>query len=141
MSELRLLGCAVLLNLGVTAVVGAVIARHMAGAAPGIASVRLTELVAGHAGSAAGGGGSAQAAAEETRAWARALEDALGRVADRHGAVLLPVRSVAAGAPDRTAEVRAEMARILAHREAAHREMAHLEAGDSSAGRAAEIRR
>ena len=111
MNELRLLACAVLLNLGVGAVLGVGIARHMVDAAPRIASVRLTELVAEH---------TARAAREEngdtgatTRAWAQALERALDEVATRHGAVLLPVQVVAAGAPDLTAEVRAEMARSL----------------------------
>ncbi len=114
MSELRLLGCAVLLNLGVAAAVGAGIARHMVEAAPRIATVGLTELVAEHAAIAANAGGSAEATAAATRAWAQALEDALATVADRHGAVLLPIRGVAAGAPDLTAEVRAEIARALA---------------------------
>ena len=115
MSELRLLGCAVLLNLGVAAAVGAGIARHMVEAVPRIATVGLTELVAEHAAVAANSGGSAEATAAATRAWAQALEDALATVADRHGAVLLPIRGVAAGAPDLTAELRAEIARALAH--------------------------
>ena len=128
MNELRLLACAVLLNLGVGAVLGVGIARHMVDAVPRIASVRLTELVAEHA---------AQAAREEggdagatTRAWAQALERALDEVASRHGAVLLPVQVVAAGAPDLTAEVRAEMARALpAPNPAAGVEMTHLPVG------------
>ena len=114
MSELRLLGCAVLLNLGVAAVLGAGIARHLVEAVPQIASVRLTELVAEHARVASNAGAGAEETAAATRAWAQALEQALGTVAERHGAVLLPIRGVAAGAPDLTAEVRAEMARVLA---------------------------
>ena len=114
MSELRLLGCAVLLNLGVGAVLGVGIARHAVEAVPRIATVGLTELVAQHAERAANGDGSAGETAAATRAWARALEGALGTVAERHGAVLLPVRGVAAGAPDLTAEVRAEIERTLA---------------------------
>ena len=114
MSELRLLGCAVLLNLGVAAVLGVGIARHAVEAVPRIATVGLTELVAEHAERAANGDGSAGETAAATRAWARALAEALGTVAERHGAVLLPVRGVAAGASDLTAEVRAEIERALA---------------------------
>ena len=115
MSELRLLGCAVLLNLGVGAVLGVGIARYMIEAVPRIATVGLTELVAEHAERAANTDGSAAETAALTRAWARALEAALSEVAERHGAVLLPVRGVAAGAPDLTGEVRAEIAHVLAH--------------------------
>ena len=114
MNELRLLGCAMLLNAGVAAVIGAGIARHMLKEVPAIASVRLTELVAEHAEAEARANTDADKAAADARAWAIALEDALGMVAERHGAVLLPVRGVAAGAPDLTAEVRAEMDRSLA---------------------------
>ncbi|MXW21107.1 MAG: hypothetical protein F4Z95_09920 [Gammaproteobacteria bacterium] len=114
-SELRLLGCAVLLNLGVAAVLGAGIARYMVETIPRIATVALTELVAEHAEIAANAGGSPEETAAATRAWARALENALRQVAERHGAVLLPIRGVAAGAPDLTAEVRAEIAHALAH--------------------------
>ena len=118
MSELRLLGCAVLLNLGVAAVLGVGIARYMMEVIPRIATVGLTELVAEHAGRTANAEGSAGETAATTRAWAQALEDALRHVAERHGAVLLPIRGVAAGAPDLTAEVREEIARVLAHRSA-----------------------
>ena len=113
MSELRLLGCAVLLNVGVAAVIGVGIARYMMETVPRIATVGLTELVAEHAERTANAEGSAGETAAMTRAWARALEDALRQVAERHGAVLLPIRGVAAGAPDLTAEVRAEIARAL----------------------------
>ena len=119
MSELRLLGCAVLLNLGVAAVLGVGIARHAVEAVPRIATVGLTELVAEHAERAANAGGRDGEAAAATRAWARALEDALGTVAERHNSVLLPARGVAAGAPDLTAEVRAEIERSLARAPAA----------------------
>ena len=112
MNELRLLACALLLNLGVGAVLSVGIARHMVDAVPRIASVRLTELVAEHAARAARE--KAGDAGATTRAWAQALERALDEVASRHGAVLLPVQVVAAGAPDLTAEVRVEMARSLA---------------------------
>ncbi|MCY3846370.1 MAG: TrbI F-type domain-containing protein [Acidobacteria bacterium] len=103
-----------LLNLGVAAVLGAGIARYMVETIPRIATVALTELVAEHAEIAANAGGIPEETAAATRAWARALENALRQVADRHGAVLLPIRGVAAGAPDLTAEVRAEIAHALA---------------------------
>ena len=113
MNELRLLACAVLLNAGVAAVVGAGIARHMLDGVPAIASVRLTELVAEHAAEVARGEAGPEEAVAATRAWAHGLDDALARVAEQHGVVLLPARSVAAGAPDLTGEVRAEIARAL----------------------------
>ena len=53
-------------------------------------------------------------ASEDVRAWGAALEAALEEVAARRGAVLLPARAVAAGAPDATAEVEAAMAWRLA---------------------------
>ena len=114
MNELRLLLPAVLLAAGVSALVAAGFARLAADTAPGIASVRLAELVAEHAAEAARGSGGAEETAAATRAWALALEDALGTTAARHGAVLLPARAVAAGAPDLTLEVRAELVRVLA---------------------------
>ena len=92
------------------AAVAAGVARIAGDGAPRIASVRLAELVAGHAAGAARKNASAEETATAARAWALALEDALARVAARHGAVLLPARAVAAGAPDLTAEVRAELA-------------------------------
>jgi len=113
-SELRLLVCTVLLNLGVAAVLGVGIARYMIEAVPRIATVGLTELVAEHAERTANAEGTAGETAAMTRDWAQALEDALRQVAERHGAVLLPIRGVAAGAPDLTAEVREEIARALA---------------------------
>ena len=114
MNELRLLASAALLAAGVSALVAAGLARHAADAAPGIASVRLAELVAEHGSQAARGNAGAEETAAATRAWARALEDALGRIAARHGVVLLTQRAVAAGAPDLTEDVRAELVRILA---------------------------
>ena len=112
MNDLRILASAVLLAAGVSALVAAGLAHHAADAAPDIASVRLAELVAEHAAEAARGDAGAEGTAAATRLWAHTLEDALGRVALRHGAVLLPARAVAAGAPDLTGEVRAELARM-----------------------------
>jgi len=112
-NDLRLLLSGMLLAAGVSALVAAGFARHAADGAPGIASVRLAELVAEHAAEAARGHADTEETAAAARAWAHALEDALGRVAARHGAVLLPARAVAAGAPDLTREVRAELVRVL----------------------------
>ncbi len=112
MNDLRVLAPALLLAAGVAASVAAGFARLAA--APDIASVRLAGLATEYAAGAARGHAGAAEAAAATRAWAHALEAALGRVADRHGAVLLPARAVAAGAPDLTAEVRAELDRVLA---------------------------
>ena len=114
MNDLRLLASAVLLAAGVSALVAAGFARHAADAAPGIASVRLAELVAEHAADGARGNAGTEETAAATRLWAHALEDAVRRVAARHGVVLLPARAVAAGAPDLTAEIRAELVRVLA---------------------------
>ena len=44
------------------------------------------------------------------RAWALALEDALGQVAKRHRVVLLPAHAIAAGASDLTGQVEAVLA-------------------------------
>ena len=113
MSGLRLLICAALISLGVAAVAGAGMARYALDSAPGIASVRLTEIVAEHMAGAARDGSGAEEAAASTRAWAGALENALATVAERHNAVLLPIEAVAFGAPDLTAELRAEIAERL----------------------------
>ena len=113
MSGLRLLICAGLISLGVAAVAGAGMARYALDSAPGIASVRLTEIVAEHMAGAARDGSGAEEAAAATRAWAGALEDGLAAVAERHNAVLLPIEAVAFGAPDLTAELRAEIAQRL----------------------------
>ena len=80
---------------------------------PRIASVRLGELTAKFALDVAAAEGSEETAAAEARRWALALQDALSTVADRHRAVLLPVRAVAAGAVDLTPEVEAALARLL----------------------------
>ncbi len=119
MNDLRILASAMLLAAGVAALVAAGLARIADDEAPRIASVRLAELVAEHAAEAARGDAGAEGTAAATRLWAHALEDALGKTAARHGAVLLPARAVAAGAPDLTVEVRAELARSLASRDAA----------------------
>ena len=100
---------AALLAAGVAAAVAAATVRLGADEPPRIASVRLAELTARFATRAAEDGESAQ----DIRAWGLALERALGLVADRRNAVLLPARAVAAGAPDATAEVEAAVARLL----------------------------
>lgn len=111
----RLLACAVLLNAGIAAVFGAGFAKIIAPeASPRIASVRLGELVDGHIEGAVRDTEYAETLAVETREWALALEAALHAVAIRHGVVLLPARSVAAGAEDLTGAVEAELARLLA---------------------------
>ena len=106
---------AVLLSGAVAAAVAAATLRYGVEPAPGIASVRLGEMTAAYTTRAAAEGGTA----EDVRAWGEALEAALGVVADRHGAVLLPARAVAAGAPDLTPEVEAALAALLAGRETA----------------------
>jgi len=112
-SELRTLASAALLAGGVAAAVAAGTVRYADRDSPRIASVRLAELAAEHAGAAVRDGGTPEETAAAVRAWAAALERALGEVAARHGAVLLPARAVAAGAPDLTAEVEAAMAGAL----------------------------
>ena len=116
MSEGRVLVAAVLLAAGVAAAVAAATARLAVEDAPRIASVRLAELAAAHAAETARGGGSAEDAAAAVRAWAIALEAALGDVAERHRMVLLPARAVAAGAPDLTHLVEAAMTEAAAGR-------------------------
>ena len=105
---------AVLLSVAVAAAVAAATLRYGAEPAPGIASVRLGEMTAAYTTRAAAEGGTA----EDVRAWGEALEAALDHVARRHGAVLLPARAVAAGAPDLTAEVEAALAALLARERA-----------------------
>lgn len=100
---------AALLAGGIAAAVAAAAVRFAPDEAPRIASVRLAELTAAYATRAAKDGEEAEA----VRAWGVALEAALDEVAARRGAVLLPARAVAAGAPDATAEVEAAMARRL----------------------------
>ncbi len=106
---------AVLLSGAVAAAVAAAMLRYGIEPAPGIASVRLGEMTAAYTTRAAAEGGTA----EDVRAWGEALEAALDRVSRRHGAVLLPARAVAAGAPDLTPEVEAALAALLAGRETA----------------------
>ncbi|MDE0150492.1 MAG: TrbI F-type domain-containing protein [Rhodospirillaceae bacterium] len=112
MSEIRLLASALLLSGGMAAAVAAATLRYGVEAPPRIAGVRLAELTAAYSTRAASQGRSA----EEVRAWGEALEAALNRVAKRHGAVLLPARAVAAGAPDLTRQVEATLAEFLARR-------------------------
>ena len=110
----------VLLSVAVAAAVAAATLRlgpdfvpgYGAEPAPGIASVRLGEMTAAYTTRAASEGKTG----EDVRAWGVALEAALGRVARRHGVVLLPARAVAAGAADLTVEVEAALAAILAAR-------------------------
>ena len=106
---------AMLLSGAVAAVVSVTVVRLAAERAPAIASVRLGELAAGYAVSAAEGGASGEAAAANARAWGIALEAALDRVAER-GLVLLPARAVAAGAPDVTGTVELVLREYLAAR-------------------------
>ena len=75
---------------------------------------RLGELTARFALDVSSEGGSEEVAAAAARRWGSALERALHAVAERHDAVLLPARAVAAGALDLTPEVEAALARALA---------------------------
>ena len=110
MSDLRLLASALLLSGSIAATVSTGILRYGIEPPPRIAGVRLAEITATYSTRAATEGRSA----EDVRAWGAALETALDRVAHRHGAVLLPARAVAAGAPDLTPEVEAALAALLA---------------------------
>ena len=103
---------AVLLSGAVAAAVAAATLRYGVQAPPRIAGVRLAEITAAYTTRAASEGKSA----EDVRAWGAALEIALDRVARRHGAVLLPARAVAAGAPDLTRQVEAALGAVLARR-------------------------
>ena len=103
---------AVLLSGAVAAAVAAATLRYGVEEPPRIAGVRLAEITAAYTTRAASEGKSA----EDVRTWGEALEAALDRVAARHGAVLLPARAVAAGAPDLTRQVEAELAGLLARR-------------------------
>ena len=105
---------AMLLSGAVAAAVSAATIRLAAPEAPPIASVRLGEIAAAWAVTAAGKDSTAEAAAANARGWAAALETALAMVAEREGVVLLPARAVAAGAPDMTAHVEAVLAAALA---------------------------
>ena len=103
---------AVLLSGAVAAAVAAATVRLAAPEGPRFAGVRLAEITAAYTTRAAAAGETV----ESVRAWGVALETALHRVASRHGAVLLPARAVAAGAPDLTPEVEAALSVILARR-------------------------
>ena len=105
---------AVLLAGAVAAAVAAAMLRFGPNDSPRIASVRLGEITAAYAVKAVGEKAPAATAARDARAWGLALEQALGRVALQHDAVLLPARAVAAGAPDLTPEVEAILAAVLA---------------------------
>ena len=105
---------AVLLSGAMAAAVAAATLRFVPNDSPRIASVRLGEITAAYAVKAVGEKAPAATAAQDARAWGLALEQALGRVALKHDAVLLPARAVAAGAPDLTAEVEAALAVLLA---------------------------
>ena len=112
MSEVRLLAAALLLSGGMAAAVAAATLRYGMEPPPRIAGVRLAEITAAYTTRAATEGRTS----EEVRAWGAALEAALDHVAARHGAVLLPARAVAAGAPDLTRQVEAVLAQFLARR-------------------------
>ena len=101
---------AVLISGAVAAAVAAATVRFSAPEVPRIAGVRLAEITTTYTTRAATAGETP----EGVRAWGEALETALDRVASHHGAVLLPARAVAAGAPDLTPEVEAVLAAILA---------------------------
>ena len=101
---------AVLLSGAVAAAVAAGVLRYGVEPAPRIAGVRLAEITAAYTTRAATEG----ASAEDVRVWGVALEAALDAVAERHRAVLLPARAVAAGAPDMTRQVEDTLAAILA---------------------------
>ena len=101
---------AVLLSGAVAAAVAAATLRYGVEAPPRIAGVRLAEITAAYTTRAVATG----VTAESVRAWGVALEAALERVSSRHGAVLLPARAVAAGAPDMTRHVEETLAAMLA---------------------------
>ena len=117
--DLPAAACTLVLAAAVAAAVAVAMVRLTQPDPPRIASVRLGELTARFALDVAGEGGTEEAAAADTRRWAAALEQALRAVAERHGAVLLPARAVAAGALDLTPEVEAALASSLEQPEAA----------------------
>ncbi len=96
---------AALLSAGVAAAVAAVTVR-LADGGPRIATVRLAEIVAERAGDAARSDLPPAESAAAARAWAAALEDALADLARDGRTVLLPARTVVAGAPDLTDSLR-----------------------------------
>ena len=111
--DLPAAACTLVLAAAVAAAVAVAMVRLTQPDPPRIASVRLGELTARFALDVAGDDGSADVAAAAARRWAAALEHALRAVAERHDAVLLPARAVAAGAFDLTPEVEAALARSL----------------------------
>ena len=110
MNDLRLLAAALLLSGAIAAAVTAAMLRYGVEPPPRIAGVRLAELTVAWTKQAATEGRTAA----DVRAWGAALETALDRVAMQHGAVLLPARAVAAGAPDLTPQVEQALAALLA---------------------------
>ena len=112
MNDLRLLAAALLLSGAIAAAVTAAMLRYGVEPPPRIAGVRLAEITAAYTTRAATEGRTAA----DVRAWGAALETALDRVAMQHGAVLLPARAVAAGAPDLTPQVEQALAAVLAGR-------------------------
>ena len=76
---------------------------------PRIGAVRLNDLTAEMVERTVHGEASDQAIAETARVWATDLQEALDRVADRHGVVLVPAEVVLVGAPDYTGHVREAM--------------------------------
>ena len=111
MSGPATLAAALLLSAGVAAAVSAVTARMALERVPRVASVRLAELTADYLARAAREHGDREEAAKAVRDWANRLEEALVRTAERHRAVLLPARAIAAGAPDLTAEIKAALSK------------------------------
>ncbi len=109
MNEFRLLASALLLSGGMAAAVAAATLRYGVEPAPRIAGVRLAEITAAYTTRAAAEGRTSG----DVRAWGAALEAALDHVSEHHGAVLLPARAVAAGAPDLTRQVEAALAAFL----------------------------
>ena len=116
--DLSAAACTLVLAAAVAAAVAVAMVRLTQPDPPRIASVRLGELTARFAFDVAGSDVPEEAAAVEARRWAAALEQALRAVAERHGAVLLPARAVAAGALDLTHDVELALARALAPPEA-----------------------
>ena len=76
---------------------------------PRIGAVRLNDLTAEMVERTVHGGASDQAIAGTARVWAEDLQEALDRVGDRYGVVLVPAEVVLAGAPDYTRHVREAM--------------------------------
>ena len=112
---------ALLLAAGVAAAVSAVTVRISLEKTPRIASVRLSSLTADYVTRSLREGGDSEKALAAAREWARRLEVALARTAERRGVVLLTAGAVAAGGVDLTAEVEAVMAE-LASRTSPNRE-------------------